>query len=162
MHPLTTWQSAIAAHSGVPRGNRAGYSLLEALVALAILSVLAPAVAGSAMELRARGQLTQARETAARLIALGRWTAVRDGGASVEFAASPPRARVVSAMGDTVASADLGEGGVSLHLSGDRATRRIRFGPLGVGWASSQTIRFRRAGLEQALVISSLGRVSRR
>ena len=143
-------------------GPAAGYSLLEVLVALALLGALAPPVIGAATRLRASGDLNRSRESAARLIAEARWTAVRDGSAAVEFQTSPPAARVVSVTGDTVAAADLGPGGVEVRLRGARENSRIRYGPLGVGWASSQTVRFVRAGQERSLVVSSLGRVSRR
>ena len=135
---------------------RAGYSLIE------IVAALAPPVLGAAASLRASFTLRSSQESAARLLAEARWTAVRDGSATVEFVADPPMGRVISVTGDTVIAADLAHGGVTLRLSRDRATSRVRYGPMGLGWVSSQTVRFTNAGKERALVISSLGRVSRR
>lgn len=154
MHPVT-------ANSQRPV-TRAGYSLIEIAVALAIVGALAPPVAASASRLRAAFDLRRSQESAARLFTAARWAAVRDGSATVELAADPPWGRVISANGDTLVAADLGRGGVKLRLSRGRATSRVRYGPVGLGWVASQTLRFARAGQEKALVISSLGRVSRR
>ncbi len=145
-----------------PPPARAGYSLIEVTLVLAIAAALAPPALGSAARLRASFILRQAQENAARLLAEARWTAIREGSAAVEFVADPPKGRVVSATGDTVMVADLAPGGVTLRLSGDRAASRVRYGPMGLGWVSSQTLRFAKAGEERAIVISSLGRVSRR
>ena len=160
MHELVSFRS----RGWAPRryGTNAGHSLIEVMVALAVIAVLAPPVLGAATNLRTSFLLRGSVENASRLLAEARWTAVRDGSAVVELVAAPPRGRVVSATGDTVMVADLGQGGVALHLSRDRATSRVRYGPMGLGWVSSQTLRFTRAGQERALVISSLGRVARR
>lgn len=141
---------------------RAGYSLIEVAVAMAIVAALAPPVASKASRLRAAFDLRQAQEDAARLFATARWAAVRDGSATVELVADPPQGRVVSIGGEILAAADLGPGGATLRLSRGRASSRVRYGPVGLGWVSSQTLRFSKAGQEKALVISSLGRVSRR
>ena len=145
-----------------PPVARGGYSMIEIAVALAIVGVLAPPVATTASRLRAELDVRRSQEDAARLFTAARWAAVRDGSATVELVADPPWGRVVSANGDTLASADLGRGGVTLRLSRGRANSRVRYGPVGLGWVASQTLRFARAGQERALVISSLGRVSRR
>ena len=76
--------------------------------------------------------------------------------------ADPPWGAVVTAAGDTTRLTELGAGGVSLRLSRDRANSRVRFGSLGLGLVSSQTLTFELEGEERRLVISSLGRVSRR
>ena len=143
-------------------GGRAGYTIIEVAAVLAVLAILAPPVVTSVARLRAEYLLGRAQEEAARLLAEARWTAIGTGGATLELASTPPRGVVVSAAGDTVAAADLGEGGVSLQLSRGRSTARIRYGPLGLGLVSSQTIRFELADEERLLVISSLGRVVRR
>jgi len=152
---------AVAACFGSPMG-RAGYSLIEVAVALAIVAALAPPVVTSASRLRATYDLKRAQEDAARLFTAARWTAVRDGSATVELVSDPPQGRVVSITGDTVAVADLGSGGVTLRLSRNRATSRVRYGPVGLGWVASQSLRFAKDGQEKALVVSSLGRVARR
>lgn len=141
---------------------RAGYSLIEIAIVLAIAAVLAPPMIASGAGLRASLALRRSQESAARLLTEARWTAIREGGASVEFTADPPWGWVVSVAGDTVMGADLGHGGVTLRLSRERPSSRVHYGPMGLGWVSSQTLRFATAGRERALVISSLGRVSRR
>lgn len=144
------------------RTSRSGYSIMEIAVLLVVLAALAPPLLGSARKLRTSFYLQRSREEAARLFAEARWTAVAHGGATVELATDPARGVVISASGDTVMAASLDEGGVSLGLSRGRATARVRFGPMGLGMVSSQTLRFGLAGEERRLVLSSLGRVSRR
>ena len=143
-------------------GVRSGYSIIEIATLLAILAALAPPLLASAVRLRTSFYLSRSQEEAARLLAEARWTAIGEGGATLELSTSPPRGIVVSAAGDTVAAANLGDGGVAIELSRGRRSARVRYGPLGLGLVSSQTIRFRLAGDERALVISSLGRVARR
>lgn len=142
--------------------GRGGFSLIELMLVLACAAALAPPLAGSAAKLRRDFELRQAQEEAARLLALARWTAAGTGGAVVELVADPPGGVVLSAAGDTVASARFGSGGATLRLSRDRASARLRFGPLGLGLVSSQTLAFSAAGEERLLVVSSLGRVTRR
>ena len=141
---------------------RAGYSFIEIAVLLAILAVLAPPLLTSAVRLRTSFYLSRSQEEVARLLAAARWAAIGEGGATLELTADPPWGIVVSAAGDTVAAAALGEGGVALQLSRGRPSARVRYGPLGLGLVSSQTIRFTLAGEERSLVVSSLGRVARR
>lgn len=148
--------------SGPKPESRSGYSIIEIAALLAILAALAPPLLGSATQLRTSFYLSRSQEEAARLFAEARWVAIGQGGATLEFAASPPRGIVISATGDTVAMAGIGEGGVALQLSRGRPTATIRYGPLGLGLVSSQTMRFSLAGEERSLVVSSLGRVSRR
>lgn len=145
-----------------PDGRRGGFSLIELMLVLACVAALAPPLAGSAAKLRREFALRQAQEEAARLLALARWTAAGMGGAVVELVADPPGGVVVSAAGDTVASARFGSGGATLRLSRNRASARLRFGPLGLGLVTSQTLAFSAGGEERLLVVSSLGRVTRR
>ena len=150
-------------HQVKPAGAaRAGYSIIEIAVLLAILAVLAPPLLTSAVRLRTSFYLSRSQEEVARLLAVARWAAIGEGGATLELTADPPWGIVVSAAGDTVAAAALGEGGVALQLSRGRPSARVRYGPLGLGLVSSQTIRFTLAGEERSLVVSSLGRVVRR
>ena len=142
--------------------SRSGFSIIEIAVLLVVVAALAPPLFGSARKLRTSFHLQRSVEEAARLFAEARWAAVAYGGATVVLATEPAGGVVVTAAGDTVSAARLHEGGVSLGLSRGRASARVRFGPLGLGMVSSQTLRFGLAGEERRLVISSLGRVSRR
>lgn len=142
--------------------SRSGYSIIEIAVLLVVLAALAPPLLSSARKLRTSFYLQRSREEAARLFAEARWTAVTHGGATVELGTDPAHGIVISSAGDTVMAASLDEGGVALALSRGRATARVRFGPMGLGMVSSQTLRFGLAGEERRLVLSSLGRVSRR
>lgn len=146
---------------GYPR-SRSGYSIIEIAVLLVVMGALAPPLLGSARKLRTSFYLQRSREEAARLFAEARWAAVAHGGATVELATDPAHGIVVSAAGDTVMAASLDEGGVTLGLSRNRTTARVRFGPMGLGMVSSQTLHFELSGEERLLVLSSLGRVSRR
>ena len=171
MHPLTHrdgMRGPAPRRSRCSRGifhgllGQSGHSLIEMAVVLVIIVVLAPPVLSSAGRLNTSFLLRRAQEEAARLFADARWVAVGAGGATVVLTADPAGGVVVTPAGDTVSTAVLGAGGVSLGLSRGRAQSRVRFGPLGLGLVSSQTLTFRLAGEERRLVISSLGRVSRR
>ena len=139
-----------------------GFSVVEVVIALACIAVLTPPLVASATKLRTGFVLRHAQEEAARLFARARWTAVRTGGAVVELTADPPGGLVLSAAGDTVVATRFGGEGVSLGLSRGRAASRLRFGPMGLGLVSSQTLRFRLGRSERSVVVSSLGRVTRR
>lgn len=142
--------------------DRYGHSIIEIAMVLVILVALTPPLIGSAADLRRSFLLSRAREEAARLFAEARWVAVGEGGAIVVLNADPPWGAVVTTDGDTTRLAELGEGGVSLRLSRGRPNSRVRFGPLGLGLVSSQTLTFELGGKERRLVVSSLGRVSRK
>ncbi|MCY3808227.1 MAG: hypothetical protein OXG58_02125 [Gemmatimonadetes bacterium] len=142
--------------------GHSGASLLEVVVLLAVVAALAPTVVRSAAGIRAAFHLLRAQEDAARILSEARWVAVGTGGAVVEVTADPPGGVLMNTAGDTLRSVDFGEGGVSLGLSRGRASSRLRFGPMALGLVSSQTLTFSLAGAERKLVVSSLGRVSRR
>ena len=142
--------------------DRSGYSVIEIAMVLVILVALAPPLIGSAADLRTSFVLGRAREEAARLFAEARWAAIGEGGATVILNADPPWGAVVTVAGDTAKLTEFGAGGVSLQLSRGRPNARVRFGPLGLGLVSSQTLTFEMGGEERRLVISSLGRVARR
>lgn len=163
MHALRSgWSALNRFRRRAWREPESGYSIIEIATLLAILAALAPPLLSSAIRLRTSFYLRRAQEEAARLFAEARWTAIGEGGATVELGVDPPMGIVVSATGDTVTSAYLGDGGVALQLSRGRPTARVRYGPLGLGLVSSQTVRLTLAGEERSLVVSSLGRVSRR
>lgn len=142
--------------------SREGFAIIEVAVVMALLAVLVPPVWGSGARVRDAFLVHEVREEVARLFAEARWTAVAEGGATVVLRAEPPSGVVVSAAGDTVSIADLGRGGVSLSWRGGQAAVRLRYGPLGLGRVSSRTLEFELREASRSLVISSLGRVSRR
>lgn len=160
MHQLTRGFGTEGSERRNP--GQSGHSLIEIAAVLAILAALAPPILGVAGGLRTSLLLRRAQEEAASLFADARWIAVGAGGATVVLTSVPPGGVVVTRAGDTVRTARLSAGGVSMTLSRGRARSRVRFGPLGLGLVSSQTLTFRLAGEERRLVISSLGRVARR
>ena len=160
MHRLTHMPGTKG--SGRREPGQSGHSLIETAVVLVIIAALAPPMLGVAGGLRTSFLLRRVQEEAASLFADARWIAVGAGGATVVLTSDPPGGVVVTRTGDTVRTARLGAGGVSLALSRGRARSRVRFGPLGLGLVSSQTLTFRLGDEERRLVISSLGRVSRR
>lgn len=148
-----------APNAGVPSS---GFAIVEVVVVLALLAALVPPAWGSVARIREAFLVHEAREAAARLFAEARWTALAEGGAAVVLRRDPPAGLVESAAGDTVQVADLGRGGVSLSWRGNQETARLRYGPLGLGRVSSRTLEFALGDASRSLVISSLGRVSRR
>lgn len=145
---------------GVP-AHTAGFTYLELLVLLFVLGVLLPPLVGLGLDLRDRTAVRSAAEDAVALMSRARWSAVTSGGASVEFRTDPPAGWALDRSGDTVLLRRFGPGGIDLALSRGRPSARIRFGPLGLGTVSSQTLVFSRGTQRQSLVISSLGRVRR-
>jgi len=138
-----------------------GFTLLELTVGLVVLAVLLPPLLGLGVEVRDRAFVRASLEEAAAMLVRGRWLAVARGGALVEVDAEPPAARILTLDGDTLAARRLGRAGVGLSLSRGRPSATVRFGPLGVGIVSSQTLTFSRGGVRGALVVSALGRVRR-
>jgi len=141
--------------------GRQGFTSIELVVTLLILAVLTPPLGGLLGDLGRVYRLETARETLAELLTAARWTALSTGGASVVIQASPPQAWLVDAGDQRVRTVTLGPG-VEVLLSRGRPLAELRFGPMGLGLVSSQTVRFRAGGVERRLVISALGRVSRR
>lgn len=138
-----------------------GFTYLELLVLLVVLGVLLPPLAGLGVRVRDRAAVRSAVEDAASLLARGRWSAVTSGGASVEFRTDPAAGWALNRVGDTVLVRRFGARGVDLALSRGRPSTLIRFGPLGLGVVSSQTLVFSRGDQRQSVVVSSLGRIRR-
>ena len=130
---------------------------------LAVVAALAPTAVRSTEGLRTEFHLLRAQEDAARLLAEARWVAVGTGGAVVEVTVDPPGGVLMNPAGDTLRSAGLWRGrSIARTLAGSREQAALRFGPMALGLVASQTLTFSLAGAERKLVISSLGRVSRR
>jgi hypothetical protein len=103
-----------------------------------------------------------AREEVVALLHRAREEAIARGGSELVLRAVPPGVELLSGA-DTLARSGLEKAyGVTLGLSGDRAEARLVFGALGLGLVSSQTLRFGRGEVEARLVVSSLGRVTKK
>ena len=151
----------MAGRDPTPYPSGGGFTIIELTLALVIGMALVVPLLGAGAEARSRALVRHAAESAAALLARGRWAAVTGGGATVEFVAEPPVGHLISQSGDTVLSRRLGRGGVELELSRGRSRARVSYGPMGLGIVSSQTLRFRHGSAEEALIVSSLGRVRR-
>jgi len=103
-----------------------------------------------------------ARESLVGTFHQARMEAVARGGSRVLLQASPPAVELWSGGVLRTRSDLLQDYSVSMVLSGGRPAAEIVFGALGVGRVASQTIRLTRNGVECGLVVSSLGRVTRR
>jgi prepilin-type N-terminal cleavage/methylation domain-containing protein len=144
------------------RRSPSGFTLLELVVVLALMSLGFSVLLPAARSQRDRMAVLGAREEVAGLLHRTRGEALARGGAELILNSLPPTAEIV-ANDDTLAAARLEkEYGVTLHLSRGRASTSLAFGPMGLGRVSSQTLRFRRGDEEALLVVSSLGRVVRR
>jgi hypothetical protein len=146
----------------LPPGRSHGYTLMELALVLAFLGLAVGHLISTARYQVDRMAVSGAREELAGLFHRARTEAISRGGAEVVLTSSPPFAELISG-GDTLARTSIGESyGVALGLSRGRAEARLRFGPLGLGLIASQTLGLTRGKAEALLVVSSLGRVTRR
>jgi len=141
---------------------RTGFTLLELVTVVALLGLALAEAVPAARRLADRLAVVGAREELVGLFHRVRAEALANGEASVTLVASPPMAQVWSG-GLLRAEADLGGSyGVEMALSMDRDRAELFFDAMGLGRVSSQSIRISRGGEEAGLVISSVGRVTRR
>lgn len=138
-----------------------GFTLLELAVVLFLLSLTLGHLLSAGRRQVDRLAVLGAREEVVGLLHRARMEAVANGGASVRLFTDPPRVEL-EAKGMILERRELErEYGIDLGLTRDRKEVELRFGPLGIGHVSGQTLRFRRGTKTAELVISSLGRVSR-
>lgn len=143
-------------------GPSQGFTLMELALVIALLGLAVSHLLSAARTQSDRMAVLGAREELAGLLHQARTEAISRGGAEVVLRAIPPSAELLSHW-DTLARTSIGESyGVALRFSRDRAEVRLRFGPLGLGMVASQTLGITRGEAEAHLVVSSLGRVTRR
>ena len=138
---------------------RAGFTLLELSVALALLALAATAVLPAARRTTDRAAAVGAREAAAGLVVRARTEAMARGGATVRVRAADA-AISIEAGDSVVAMRRLGpEFGVTLELGAAEA--ELAFDALGIGRAASRTLVLRRGDAEVRLVVAAYGRAVR-
>jgi type IV fimbrial biogenesis protein FimT len=135
---------------------RAGFTLIEMLIVLAVMAVLAGVSAPALVGMRDRISVRLAAADAARTLADARsvaLTAARR--TAVRIDAISNTLTVVSGP-DTIRTLALNEYGVQLRTTRDS----IAFGPTGIGWgAATATITLTKGSASTALAVSRLGRI---
>lgn len=150
-----------------PRLVNAGFTLLEALVAIAIVGVLAAIAAPSARRATDLAAVRAARDATATLLSRARSEATARGGAHLSIDLASSRLVVRSgrpgAGGDAIASFDLRERfGVRVESGGvSTGTVSLTYDAYGIGRVASRSLRFRRGPADAGLTVSSYGRVLR-
>jgi prepilin-type N-terminal cleavage/methylation domain-containing protein len=140
---------------------RRGFSLLEMLAALTILSVIAassfPVLRGAIDRFAVLG----AREEVAGLFHRARMEAITHGGSRVRARRSPPVLELLLGP-EVVEQVDLERSyRTTLTLSRDRPESTLRYDALGLGRVASQTLLFSRGSAEARLTVSAYGRIRR-
>lgn len=141
--------------------RRAGFSIIELLIVLSLLSLLTGMVAPGAKHWHDGAATRAARDELAAALAWARLAAVAHGGTTVIVDPGSALLRVVAADGTERQAIDLGgRWGVSLETGG-AAPAHIRYDPLGIGRVANHTIRVRRGTAIAGVTISAHGRVRR-
>jgi prepilin-type N-terminal cleavage/methylation domain-containing protein len=135
---------------------RTGHTLLELLVAMALVGLAGTAVLPAARRAADRAAVSGAREALAGLVARTRTEAMTSGGASLRARAAD--ATVWVEVGDSVLGLrGLGEEfGVTLDVGAAEA--ELDFDALGLGRRASRTLIVRRGLAEARLVVAAYGR----
>lgn len=141
-----------------PRSShRAGATLLELAIALALFGVLASLVIPRASVALDRAKVTAARRETVTMFAVARHLAIRSGRRAT-VAIQQPQGRLLVHIGaDTAHRRDLGRRyGVTLEATQDS----MAYHPTGIGYgAANLSIRIRRGQAADTVVVSRLGRV---
>jgi len=137
---------------------RAGFTMLELVVVLAVTAVLAGFALPALIGIRDRVTVRLAATEAQRALADARSVAITSATrTSVQIDTRTNSLTVVSGT-DTLRRLSLAEFGVTLRTTRDS----IAFGPTGIGWgAATATITLSRGRASTALAISRLGRIRR-
>lgn len=141
---------------------KGGFTLLELVLVVTLLGLTLAEGIPAARRLSDRLAVAGAREAVVGVFHQARMEAVARGGARIVLRASPAGVDLWS--GGALRSAlDLAEDfGVEMTLSGGKDRGELEFDPMGLGRIASRTIDFTRESAVAGLVISSLGRVTRK
>lgn len=146
----------------VRRVARRGFTLLELVTVVTLVGLALAEALPAARTLMDRMAVVGAREAAMGVFHRARMEAVARGGARMVLVASPAAVELWS-DGNLRLGLDLaGEFGIEMTLSAGGEVAEIGFDPLGLGRVASQTLTFTREKARAGLVVSSLGRVTRR
>jgi prepilin-type N-terminal cleavage/methylation domain-containing protein len=142
--------------------SRRGFTLLELATALTLLAVVMSHFLPAARRQLDRLAVVGAREELVGCFHRARQVAVQEGGSTLRIVADPPGAQLF-AGGRLLESFPLSDPyRVTVTLSRERKEAELSFDALGLGRVASQTILVERGEARAALVVSSLGRVSKR
>ncbi len=139
---------------------RFGYTLLELVFVLTIVTAGFTVVAPSYRRAHARLIVRSARESLVGLIMRAQALAVIHDGATVTLSVRLGSAWLEAGgeVGDTLSLTSLG---VAMALSGGRPQARLRFNSLGIGELAGQTVGLSSGSARAGLIVSAFGRVRR-
>jgi prepilin-type N-terminal cleavage/methylation domain-containing protein len=142
--------------------TRPGFTLLELVLALAILGVLAGISWTASARARHQFAVRNARAELAAAVAVTRSTAILAGGATLVIDVPHARAWIETAGGlrDPHPYDLAARHGVSLHTPRGLPLA-LRYDALGIGRMANATVTVRRGTEQAAFVVSSYGRVRR-
>ena len=137
---------------------RAGFTVAELLIVLAITAVLAGISLPAMLGMRDRITVRLAATDAARAVADARTVALTTARRTAIRIDARANTLTVYSGADTIRTLHLDEYGVRLRTTRDS----IAFGPTGIGWgAATATITITRGSASTALAISRIGRIRR-
>jgi prepilin-type N-terminal cleavage/methylation domain-containing protein len=137
---------------------RAGFTLVETTIVLAIMAVLSGFALPATIDMRDRVSVRLAASDAARTLADARAVALTSARRTAVRIDPGTNSLAVVSGPDTIRTLRLGEYGVQLRTTRDS----IAWGPTGIGWgAATATITLSRGDATTALVVSRLGRIRR-
>jgi prepilin-type N-terminal cleavage/methylation domain-containing protein len=137
---------------------RAGYSLIELLIALVIAAIVASLTLPALLGMRDRITVRLAAVDAARTLGMARSIALTAAQRTAVRINQTANTLTVVSGGDTLRTLQLSEYGVTMRTNRDS----IAFGPTGIGWgAATATITLTRGAASTALAVSRLGRIRR-
>jgi prepilin-type N-terminal cleavage/methylation domain-containing protein len=142
--------------------GRGGFTLLELITVVTLLGLALGELLPAGRSLLDRMAVVSAREAAVGLFHRVRMEAVTRGGARLVVESSPPMLRVLSGSSSQIVKEVPVPDGVTLELSRGRLKVELRFDAMGLGRVASQTLVFQRGEARATLVVSSLGRVTRK